>query len=233
MAPVRGGQRFGDVTGFTGGWSLDITHDDSAAPSGSVSIAGAATTATTAVTLNLAATDPAPATGVKEMRFSNDGTTYSAFQPYAASAAWTLSSGDGTKTVYAQYRDTAGNVSAAVSDTVVLDTTSPRATKIKPKKNAQDVGAKAKVRVVASEVLDPTTVTKRSVVLKHDGVRVKGKVTYVAARHSIVLKPRKPLEPGGFPRSSSRPGSATRWATDSTRGGAPGLQKLAWTFAVG
>ena len=46
-----------------------------------------------------------PATGVTEMRFSNDGVTFSAYQPFAATACVGADGGDGTKTVYAQFRD--------------------------------------------------------------------------------------------------------------------------------
>ena len=59
------------------------------------------------------------------MRFSNDGTTFSAAEAYATSKSWTLTSGDGTKTVYVQYQDAAGNWSTAATDTIVLDTTAP------------------------------------------------------------------------------------------------------------
>ena len=62
---------------------------------------------------------------VTQMRFSNDGTTYSAAEAYATSKTWTLSAGDGTKTVYAQFQDAAGNWSTAATDTIVLDTTAP------------------------------------------------------------------------------------------------------------
>ena len=39
--------------------------------------------------------------------------------------AHTLTAGDGTKAVCAQYRDAAGNVSDAATDTIVLDTLAP------------------------------------------------------------------------------------------------------------
>ena len=224
---------FGDVTSFRGGWSLDFDWDDSVAPTGSVSVAGGAVaTKSTSVTLAVSATDPAPGTGVIQMRFSNDGKTYSAFQPYAAAAAWTLSKGDGTKTVYAQFRDQVGNVSAAVPDTVVLDTTSPSVKRFRPTKNAQNVSPKAKVRILATEALDHTTVTKGSVVLKRNGAKVKGKVTYVAARHKIVLKPKKELKPGTYKvivktRITDMVGNRF----DAKK--KPGLQKLTWKFEVG
>ena len=77
----------------------------------------------TSVTLNSAITDEA--SGLAQMQFSNDGVAWSAWQPYAPSAAWTLFTGDGQKTVYARYEDRAGNNSAIVSATIHLDQTPP------------------------------------------------------------------------------------------------------------
>ena len=96
------------------------------------------------------------------MRFSNDGTTFSAWQPYAASAAWTLAGGkDGARTVYAQFADGAGNTSAVVSDTITLDTTAPTAVKTKPAKNAAGVSPTAKVKVVATRDARPRRASPR------------------------------------------------------------------------
>ena len=97
---------------------------DNVAPTGTVAInSNAAATNNTTVTLTLSASDTQGA--VTQMRFSNDGTTYSAAEAYATSKSWTLSAGDGTKTVYAQFQDAAGNWSTAATDTIVLDTTAP------------------------------------------------------------------------------------------------------------
>jgi hypothetical protein len=71
------------------------------------------------VRLNLSASDPPSASGVASMRFRNGGTTtWSSWFDYSTSKSWTLSAGAGTKTVYVQYRDRAGNISAAASDTI-------------------------------------------------------------------------------------------------------------------
>jgi glucose/arabinose dehydrogenase len=97
---------------------------DNQAPTGTVVInAGAAATNSRTVTLTLSATDAV--TSVTQMRFSNNGTSFSAAETFAPTKTWTLSSGAGTKTVYAQFRDAAGNWSAAATDTIVLDTTAP------------------------------------------------------------------------------------------------------------
>ena len=50
-----------------------------------------------------------------------------AWQSYATSMTFQVSAGDGTKTIYAKFRDGAGNVSQIVDTTVILDTTVPTA----------------------------------------------------------------------------------------------------------
>ncbi|MFJ7696755.1 S-layer homology domain-containing protein [Lysinibacillus fusiformis] len=84
---------------------------------------GAAYTSSPHVTLGMTAKDTEGE--ALEMRFSNDGTTWSNWEPSGSTKNWILSSGDGSKTVYMQLRDTAGNISNLLSDTIVLDTTHP------------------------------------------------------------------------------------------------------------
>ena len=75
------------------------------------------------------------------MRFSNDGVTFSGYQPYAATAVWTLSAGDGVKTVYAQFKDAEGNQSAVASDGITLalpDTTGPKVDQDEARQQGQE-----------------------------------------------------------------------------------------------
>ena len=97
---------------------------ETTAPTGSVTINGGAPwTDSLAATLTLSASDAG--SGISQMRFSNDSSSWSAWQDYATSASWALASGaDGTRTVFAQFSDKAGNVTA-VTDTIGLDTTAP------------------------------------------------------------------------------------------------------------
>lgn len=98
---------------------------DTVPPTGFVAIAGGATYInSTEVALTLSANDAT--SGVTQMRFSNDNTTWSNWEAYAASKAWTLPSEDGIKRVFVQYRDNAGLVSL-YSDSITLDMTSPTA----------------------------------------------------------------------------------------------------------
>ena len=88
---------------------------DKTPPTGNLRIAdGAARTTALVVGLSLQAQDAA--SSLAEMRFSNDGSTWSAWEPFASSKpGWDLSGfggnrNPGRKTVYAELRDRAGNV---------------------------------------------------------------------------------------------------------------------------
>jgi len=103
---------------------------DAVPPTGTITInSGAAFTNNTNVTLTLSCSD---AYGCSQMQFSNDNVTYSTAEAYATSKAWTLTSGDGTKTVYAKFKDTAGNWSTVYSDMILLDATAPATTASPP-----------------------------------------------------------------------------------------------------
>ena len=99
---------------------------DKTAPIGSITINDDATyTTTTTVTLNLSATDAT--SDVAKMRFSSNNIKWSDWEVYATSKSWTLTSGDGAKTVYVQYKDNAGLTSSIYHYTITLDTTAPAA----------------------------------------------------------------------------------------------------------
>jgi hypothetical protein len=92
---------------------------DTSAPTGSIVIDGnAANTTSMSVSLTVSASDGE--SGVVEVRFSNDEVSWSSWEPYSTSKIWTLSSGVGTKTVYAQFRNGAGLDSGSYSDSIEL-----------------------------------------------------------------------------------------------------------------
>jgi YD repeat-containing protein len=98
---------------------------DTTPPVGTVTInGGAAFTNTTGVTLTLTCSDAE--WGCVKMQFSSGG-SYSPEEWYATSKSWTLTSGDGPKTVWARFRDGAGNWSSdpPPSDSIQLDTIAP------------------------------------------------------------------------------------------------------------
>ena len=88
-------------------------------PRGTMSIAAGSTYATdTAVTVNNAVY------GVSEMRFRNETGSWSDWEAYSATRSWSLTPGDGTKTVQAQYRDLPSDF-LALSDAIILDSLAP------------------------------------------------------------------------------------------------------------
>ncbi|MGQ9691199.1 MAG: Ig-like domain-containing protein [Thermoproteota archaeon] len=98
---------------------------DKTAPTGSITIDNNATYATSAsVTLMLTATDAT--SGVYQVRYSNDGVwDTEPWETPLPTRTWTLTSGEGTKTVYYQIKDNAGLVSQSYFDIIILDATSP------------------------------------------------------------------------------------------------------------
>jgi PKD repeat protein len=117
----------GNVESYPVGDGDTYTTIDATPPTGSLAInSGDEMTVNAAVTLTLSATDGTSGPG--QMQFSDDGAAFSTWETYSTTRAWTLPGGDGVKTVYVRFRDNAGNVSAAYTDTIILDTTSPTGT---------------------------------------------------------------------------------------------------------
>ena len=86
---------------------------DKTPPTGTLIVQrGDESTDTINVTLELHASDTT--SGITQMRFSNNGITYSSWQAYEESVLWTLQDGSGNKTVYVQFKDEAGLTSTSV-----------------------------------------------------------------------------------------------------------------------
>jgi hypothetical protein len=99
---------------------------DTAPPTGSISINGVVEyTNSSSVVLTLSAKDVTST--VAQMHFSDDNITWTPWEAYSVSKAWTLTTGDGTKTVYVQYVDKAGLNSPIYQNTTKLDTKQPTA----------------------------------------------------------------------------------------------------------
>ncbi len=106
----------------------DLSAKDTIAPTGLISInSGAEYTNTTYVTLNLSATDELGVTGyyvstnfLKPSPSDSGWTDITTTTIYSGDVPYTLSGGNGTKTVYAWYKDAAGNVSSTANDSIIL-----------------------------------------------------------------------------------------------------------------
>ena len=97
---------------------FSLSGKDTTAPKGCVTVNGGESVGSTSVTLSLLGTMDDSL--LSQMCFSNDGSSWSGWETYADSKSWTLTVGDGMKTVYAKFKDEVGNISAACSDTVWL-----------------------------------------------------------------------------------------------------------------
>lgn len=106
---------FGDI-------SYGITIDLSPPHSLSISINNESVeTNSTQVKLFLNAFDNT--SGVDKMAFSSDGIIWSEWEPYRNTKSYSLSSGDGLKTIYFKVRDYVGNIALPVQDSIILNTT--------------------------------------------------------------------------------------------------------------
>jgi hypothetical protein len=92
-------------------------------PTGSITInSGNASTNSTAVTLSLSCSD---STGCSQMCIKNTNSSCSLleWESYSSSKLWTLPAGDGTKTVYARFKNSVGNENTSpFADSIILDT---------------------------------------------------------------------------------------------------------------
>ena len=113
---------FIDIKGNVVTSSKDVQVADTVGPAGAVAInGGAAYAGSTGVTVGVTATD---VSGVTKVALSNNGSTFTTYD-YAPEITWTLTSGDGTKKVWAKWLDGLGHWSAAKTDTIVLDRVNP------------------------------------------------------------------------------------------------------------
>jgi hypothetical protein len=115
---------FKDGVGNISSATWDTITVDTVAPTGAMTIEDDAPAVDSVdVSLSLSWFDAGSA--AVQARMSNDGTTWSTWRAAQAALPWTTDPGDGAHTVYLQFRDAAGNVSATSSDSVVVDSVAP------------------------------------------------------------------------------------------------------------
>lgn len=94
-------------------------------PEGDIHINGGAKyTNVEDVVLTLSADDKG-GSGIELMQLSNNGNSFSDYEPYATSKSWVLSRGEGKKQVYVRFKDQADNESKIYSAEITLDETEP------------------------------------------------------------------------------------------------------------
>ena len=143
-----------DAAGNESGTGSDtIILDTTAPPTPSVSInSDAQYTTSTSVTLSISSS------GASKMKVSNNSSfTGACWENYSTSKSWTLTSGDGTKTVYVKTRDAAGNESGTGSDTIILDATPPNTTITSPSNGSLDYDGNVTFCYTGSDNITPTS----------------------------------------------------------------------------
>lgn len=107
-----------------------MLYIDSTPPTGTIDVANGQTyVQTTAVTITNNVNDND--TPLTEMRFSNDGSTWSSWEAFNSTKSWTLDTGDGSQTVHAQFRNVV-SMTTTLTDTIMLDTMAPTTTITSP-----------------------------------------------------------------------------------------------------
>ncbi|MBA2938744.1 DUF5011 domain-containing protein [Paenibacillus sp. CGMCC 1.16610] len=113
-----------------GNWTLATGGPyklDNEMPTGAVSIPKKFTNVTT-VPIQLSATDLQGT--VDKMRFAVDSGVWGSWETFTTDKTITIPATQGTRTIAAQFMDSAGNISTTYSDTVTFDTTKPVLTNI-------------------------------------------------------------------------------------------------------
>ncbi|MGE4498108.1 MAG: S8 family serine peptidase, partial [Deferribacterales bacterium] len=125
---------------------------------------GSVFTNSRSVTVSLSGSD---GTGIDGYYVSESGTTPDAadFSPVSGTVSlnlnltFSLTGADGTKTVYAWLKDGSGNISAAASDSITLDTTAPYVVSVSPSNNSADVAVTTNISVQFSESILSSTLS--------------------------------------------------------------------------
>ena len=121
-SPAVSGLRIVWADRRNGHW--DVYYKELAPTAGIKIKNGAAYTRTRSVTLNLWAADIS-GSSITQMRFKNQGGTWSGWESFKATKNWTMTSYKGSKRVYFQVKNGAGLVSGAVSDLIRYDPDKP------------------------------------------------------------------------------------------------------------
>ena len=117
------------------------------------------------VTLSLSATDNVGITGYFLSTSSSlppasasDWISLSPATSYTGNVSYTLSGGDGRKTLYVSYKDAAGNASNAAGASITLDTTAPTIMSASPAHDAASVAINTAISAAFSEIMNTTTI---------------------------------------------------------------------------
>jgi hypothetical protein len=199
--PTRiGGTFYLDLNGATdvqGAYTLSVqVAPDPTPPTAVLVVAGGATrVGTPLVSLQVAGFDDL--SGVTEMSLSPDGVNYLSPVPLESPLEWTLSPGDGMKTIWVRVINGVGLASAPVSASVVLDTAGPTATPVTPADGATVTTARPVISVQFSEpIVESTWKNLGLVVQAGQGGIVPGSYLWYPSIRTGTFTPSTDLVPG-------------------------------------
>jgi hypothetical protein len=99
---------------------------DSSPPTGCITIEGPEIITSHQVNLTISAADDLDLSNLLLMEIANQPEFSGlSWEPYNTTKNWTLSEGEGLKTVYVRFKDSQGNISNTYSDNLLIDQTSP------------------------------------------------------------------------------------------------------------
>lgn len=142
---------------------------------------------------------------LRGIRVSNDGEPLGPLLPGGpgltnsgrGEVAWLLGSHGGTRRVFVQMEDLAGNVSGNLTDTVALDVVAPRVIQVSPTAKARHVRRAAVVSAHFDDFVTPNPGTGRSYLARVFRVGadrpIRATVRYDAATATVRVLPRHPL----------------------------------------
>jgi hypothetical protein len=155
------GTDYGETLTFT-------TDPDLIKPTGDISINSDKTyTATNTANLSLPATDDL--TDVTLMMVCNNSSfTSCTWENYSSTKSWTVTSGEGNKTVYVKFKDGAGNISSVYSDSIILRTPTVKITDIGSISNVLDKDSLKYYFTSTTPVIKGTTQANSTVTFEYD-----------------------------------------------------------------
>ena len=135
--------------------------------------------------------------GVTEMSLSNDGLNYLPPVPLVTQFDWTLSAGDGLKTIWARVINGVGLASWPVSASVVLDQANPTVLAVTPEAGTTVTAARPMISVVFSEPMEASSWTNLGLIVQSvAGGIVPGAYAYYPTIRTGTFTPAADLAPG-------------------------------------
>ena len=195
-----GGTYYLDLNGASdaeGDYRLTVQAvPDQTPPTVSMVLAGGrAATNQLAVPVTVTAADDL--SGVAEMAFSADGSTWTEWAPFQRSTTWTFVPGDGLRTLWAKVRNGVRLESAPTTATLTIDTVQPSVDALTPAPGSSVVGLRPPFSVTFDEPMAPASWSDFGLIVQAaDGSLVPGDYTYDAARRTGTFVPTSALHPG-------------------------------------